>query len=359
MTEIRHPSAPSSRIILLEGGPPNPLLKLFKEDVMEARVAEYHPSGQALLILGGRRLTARTRVPLPVGRTVTLKVEEVSPVLLLRLLGIKPASSHSVNLPAILYAMEENLWKAVSLRERGFSVFGKEASLLRELMRGWPSRSMAGSRAASLKAWIEKTGLSWEAKLRRSLTHRSLGKQELGKLIEGDLKGQISKLLGSGAEDTDLLKRLASAIDHIQLLNHRAFTQKGKIFIPIPYEFPNGETGVAQLILHIPRREENEAGRQSKRESTSHVTFLVHMSALGFIRADVTVVEKRIRGTFVSGREETRVLMENHLPSLVSILIEKGFFIDQMECFVGDPAKLKQIITKEILEEESQLNLVA
>lgn len=336
------------------------LLKLLKNEVVEGKVLKTSSSGEVLLLIKGRKVTAKTLVPLSEGKILSLKVEELLPKPTLKLLGINFTNSNAVNVPTILSAIKENLWKSTFENINQLGLPKEALSLFRELMKDMSLRLFLESSPELLKDFIDKSGLNWEAKLRKLLMNKGIGADHLNKIIEGDLKGLVSKFLTSDEKKTVLLKRLVSAIKNIQLLNHFGLEQERKIFLPIPIQFPNGLFTVGQLLIHLPQREKDESITKKTDKNLFKITFLLELSHLGPLRADLTIKGKEIEAKFLLAREEAKVLVEKSMPIFLNSMRETGFSIHHVEYHLKAPEFVNQSLLKEIVQEEgSTISLVA
>jgi hypothetical protein len=211
-----------------------------------------------------------------------------------------------------------------------------------------------------MKELIDKSGLRWEAKLRTLLVGKGPGTAYLEKLIEEDLKGLVSRLLALKEEKDPFLKRFLSTMNNIQLLNHLSLDQDRKIFLPIPIEFPSGLFTVGQLLMHLPQEGKDESGEQGTHRESFRVTFLLELSHLGPLRADLAIRGKEIEGSFLLTHEQAKLLVESSLPILVSRLKEKGFSILSIQCRLKDPESIMDSLLEEIIQEEGHtISLVA
>ena len=359
MIEIGYPPSSSSRISLQLETDSTPLLKLFKNEVVEGTVLKSSSSGKALLLIKGRRVMARTYVPLREGRVLSLKVEEVSPIPTLKPLGIKFTDSGAINISIILSAIKENLWKSIFENINNYGPSKEALSLFRELMTYVSLRLFLKSTPELLRELIDKSGLGWEAKLRKVLLNKTIGGDNLNKLIEGDLKGQVSRLLALKQEKGGLLKRFVSTIKNIQLLNKFGLEHDRKIFLPIPIQFPDGSFTVGQLLIHLPE-EKDKYRKQKGDRNFFRITFLLDLSNLGPLRADLTIKGKEIGGEFLLTSKEAKLVIEKSIPIFISRMKERGFSIHHIECHLKDPEIVKESLIKEIIQEEdSTINLVA
>lgn len=340
-----------------KGSPP---LTLSKDDVVEAKVVRSFGSDKALLLINGRNITAKTPVPLRQGAVLSLKVHEASPFPALKLLGIRIPDQDALNIPALYSAIKDNVWKLASeaLQDHGLPKEG--LSLFRELMNEVTQRLFLEGSPELLREFIEKSGLSWETKLRKGLLNKTIKENDLTKLVKGDVKGLASQLLSLTKEKSVSLERLVSTIKSLQLLNHLSLEHTRQIFVPIPMQFPHGPFNVGQLLIQLPKKEEDGYRKRKTRKDYVRITFLLELSQLGPLRADLSIRGKEIQGMFLLSTEEAKALIEKNIPVFMRRIRERGFSFHFMACQLRDPDIVQQSLLKEIIyDTENTINLVA
>jgi len=358
--EITHPPSSASGISIQPDANSKSLPTLFKNEIVEGKVLHQLAPGKVSLLIKGRIVIASTHVPLRKGRVLSFKVEEIRPGPILKLMGTKFRAPDAVNIPAILSALKENLWKSAFENINQYGLPENDLSRFRELVNDLSLRSFLESRPELLRILIDGSGLSWEAKLRKALINKTIRSDNVNKLIEGDLKGLSSKFLALDEEQGGLLKRLVSTIENIQILNQHGLEQDRKIFLPIPIQFPDGLFTIGQLLIHLPEEERDESSSREIDKNAFRMTFLLELSNLGPLRSDFIIRRKEIEGMFLITKVEVKSLIEKNLPSFISNLKNMGFSVPLMECRLKDPEIVNQSLIGEIIQEEGNtISLVA
>ena len=352
MASERHPPSSVSKISLKPDPGITSLLKLHKNEVLEGKVLKSLSSGNVLLLINGEKVTARTHVPLSEGTVLSLRVEETLQTPVLKVLGIRLTGSDAINISMILSALKENLWESIheNIDQQGLPQ--AERVQFRELMDDLSLRLFSKSAPDMLRTLIDKSGLSWEAKLLRAFMNKTITVDNLNKLIGGDLKGLVSRFLDLNQETGGLLKRFVSTIENIQILNHIGLEQERKIFLPVPIQFADGLFTLGQLLIHLPRKEKDEGGKQKPDRNVFSITFLLEMSNLGPVRADLAIKGEEIEGRFLLAKKETKSLIETNILSFISNLKDRGFKISHMYCHLKEPGLIRQSLVNEIVQEE-------
>jgi len=360
LIEISHTPLSASKISLQLKDNFRSHPEFVKNEIIKGQVLKTISLNDALLLINGKQVAAKTQVPLREGATLLLKVEETVPVPTLKLMGPPITGPNTVNVAVILAAMQENLWKTILENITG-SGFSKENGLLfRELMHDLSTKLFTKSDPNLLKTFIDKSGLSWEKKLKEFCIQKQIGEDGINKLVVEDLKGLGSRLLSLNADKEIILNRFISTLQNIQLLNHLGLEQDGKIFLPMPIQFPNGLFTVGQLLIQLYQEPNDQHKKKDKDRSLYRISFLLELSNLGPLRADIAVREKKIDGRFLLSNQESKLLIEKNLPSLINNLQARGFVINHMECHLKKPEVIKHSLIKEMIHEEGfTVNLIA
>jgi hypothetical protein len=299
-------------------------------------------------------------MPLRQGAVLLLKVEQTDPVPTLKIMESSIAGPNTVNVSLILSAMQENLWESILENITNSGISNQEGLLFRELMNDLTTKLFTNPDPSLLKDFISKSGLDWEKKLKEICIQKQIGKDSINKILAEDLKGLGSRLLSLTAEKEAVLSRFLSTLNNIQLLNLLGLEQDGKIFLPLPIQFPNGLFTVGQLLIHLYQEKKDQPDNKKKDRSFYRISFLLELSNLGPLRADLTIRDKSIDGRFLFSKKESKLLMEKHLPFLVDNLNDRGFSIGRMACYLKRPEVVKNSLLKEIIQPEgSTVNLVA
>ena len=334
--------------------------KLIKNEIVNGKVLKSLSLSKSLVIIKGKRVIAGTRVPLREGMMLSLKVEEVSPNPILKLLGTKMNTRNTVNTYIIRSAIKENFWKSLCDGLNHDPLFGTEIKLFRKLMNDLSQRLFLKADPDLFREMIENSGFCWEAKLKNEFLRKTTGKHNINTLTAKDLKGLGSKILTLMEGKEGLLKRFLSAIENIQLLNHVGLVQDRKLFIPIPVQFPDGFFTVGQLFIQLNQKKEGDHEEERSDNGLVKISFLLELSNLGSLRSDLTIKEKQIYGKFFLVKKEAKLIIEENLPTFIETLQKKGFSVSKMECQIKAPEIVTQSLIKKIIKEEGcNISLVA
>ena len=323
-----------------------------KNEIVVGKVIKSLSPRDVILLVNGRKLLANTHTPLEKGSVLTLRVQQVSPTPVLKILGSGFADGNAINIPFLLSAIEENQWKSLFEGINELALPKDETAILKALLTDLSKELFLKPSPDLLKTIIEKSGLCWEAKLRELCLEKMTGKDSVEKLIAGDLKGLSSKLLSIGDDKEGLLSRFVSTLDNLQLLNHLGLEQERKFFLPLPLQLPDGFFGVGQLLIHFKQERHDGKGKYRDKQDIFRITFILEFSDLGQLRADVSIKGKEIDADFYLTKEETRLLVEKNISSLINNLEEKGFSIRRTAFRMKAVESLENALIKEIFEKQ-------
>ena len=360
MTQINHSPKPASLLSIQSFDKDASRPSFVKNEIVRGVVLKSIPLKSVLLLIKGKRITANTHVPLSEGNAVTLKVERTYPNPVLKLMNIESESVSTINTSLILNGIKGNLWKMIIENIDQYPISIRDKELLKELVIDTAKRLLPKPTPDKLMESIDKSGLGWENKIRELLTSKTYHQADIQKLLNGDLKGFISKLIASAEGKHEYFNRFLSMIQNVQLLNHFGFEQDGKIFIPLPLQFPDGYFTVGQLLIQSDQHNNDKPKKKENETGFFRVSFLLELSKLGPLRADLAVQDKRISGRFITIKEETKITLERNLSSFIDAVSKNGFSIFHLECHIKEPKQVNDSLIKEIIRKRScSISLVA
>ena len=361
MNKVGYSTVSSSKISLHSVGNTTFYPKLVENEIVEGKVLKSFSLKNVLLLIKGKRIMAKTHMPLREGSVISLKVEEVHPNPVLKLLGTINENIETINSSMILNGLKKNIWKTIIENIDHCILPDNDKKLFKELIDDISKKLFLKPNPDLLRELVDKSGIGWEAKLREIITSKTnYSKTNIHELITGDLKGLGSKFISLMEGQNDLFKSFVSTIENLQLLNQFGFEQERKIFIPVPFQFPDGLFTIGQLLIHLHGNKKQDSDGKEKDKDFFRISFLLEMSNLGPLRADLVVRQKQINGRFLIVEETAKNIIENQLPSLIETLEKKGFVISHFECHMKEPAEIKDPLIKEIIYKENHnINLVA
>lgn len=331
-----------------------------RNEIFRGKILKTFSSTNVLLLIKGKQVMAKTHVPLKEGAILYFKVTKGFPNPILKPLSTKYNPFDAVNVSKILSGMKQNLWKTIFDNIDGYDLSDKDKIQFKRLIAESSERLFLKPSPDLLKTVIDKSGLTWEAKLRKIFLHKTTGEYSINNLVSDDLKGLVSKCLALMNGKDDLLNNFLSTIKNIQLLNHTGLEQEGKIFVPIPIPFPDGLFTVGQLLIHFRQKHGDDPQGKETDTDVFRVNFLLEMSNLGPLRADLSIRGNEISGRFLLTEVKTKLFIDQFLPSFINRLKDKGYSVPYMECQIKEAAVVKASLVREITTEDGcNISLVA
>ena len=360
MNTVGCSAASSSKISLQPDDNTAFLLKLSENEIVKGKVLRSFSFKSVLLLIKGKRIMAKTHIPLREGSVISLKVEEVHPNPILKLIGTINKNNEAVNTSIILTGLKKNLWKTIIENIDNYKLPDNDKKMFKELVDDISKKLYLKANPNLLRELLDKSGIGWEAKLKKIITSKTYyNKTNINELITGDLKGFGSKILSLMEGRDDLFEKFISTIKNVQLLNQLGLEQERKIFIPLPLQFPDNVFSMGQLLIHLNENKKDNDGKENNND-LFRISFLLEMSNLGPLRADLVVRQKQINGRFLIVEEKAKIIIEKQLPYLIKTLENKGFGIPNFECHMKKPFEIKDSLIKEIIHKENNtINLVA
>jgi hypothetical protein len=331
-------------------------LNLHAGQVVQGRVLKSLSSGIFLVSISGKQIRVASDIPLPKNTLLTVMVSgEKGRAPSFRVMDIQVPGTYSVNPAPIRSALAQNLWgDLAALAAKGSDLSGDRSRLI-ALLRQVTRAVVDQPGLLGVKSFVRDAGFSFENKLFQAISSGKATPASLENLLNGDVKGLISKILADAKESATALKGLYNALEHIQLLNLHSGQETGKLFVPIPLQFQDGTWGLAQILFYLPSYYEQERPCQkndSEKKKVCSVTLVITLSRLGTIRADLKLKEMTLQGGLQVDRPDTLEKIEPQLPLLTRMLESRGIDVDAFFCRLVKPSDLKADLISEIVSQE-------
>jgi hypothetical protein len=318
--------------------PPSPFVK---GQMVTARVLEVAPGRQALLLIDGKKMLAKTFIPLKPGQEIKLQATGTGAQPVLRLVedaagrlpegynalikswGVSGPFTHLAGVLA-----RDGLTSLAVGGQPGAVVLRRLRELILEI-------SLKSGEAAPrfLSELIQGSGLLWEKKL-LSLISTPGGLQAASGLVEKDIKAMVMLLLSpEGRGQGGRLEGLSAFLDgleNLQLFNKYADEESGRYLLPLPV-LMQGDLKFGQMLLTL-----GDGQKKFEKDDTAmvKVSFLLTLTRLGDLRADFSVLGNVVSGAFGVATEEVKVFMEPSLIELTARLISHGYVVRDIGCRV-------------------------
>jgi hypothetical protein len=343
----------SSSEVVLDPKPEGklPFKHIAKGQVVSAKVLKALSGRQALLLIDGQRVTAKTFLPLQPGQTLLLRLEQTGDRQVFKFAG-QPgeAAGHSHSVPMGTFGKAgPYLLLARLIGDPGMPADGGaqepliHPGALKDLLAGLSLKSGTPV-PAFLERLLNGSGLLWESKLAALASREeALTPEAVRQLVTGDLKAVCLRLL-SGAGGTlpetlaGQLRGVLEGLEQHQLLNQHLLENDNRYLLPIPLS--EQETlKFGQLLIGLG----GQKGAEGRKDRLVTVSFLLSLSRLGELRADFSILKEGLTGAFGVADESARALVTAHLPELRKKLQDHGYSVLDISCRVLEPRQLSEM----------------
>ncbi|NIA11261.1 MAG: hypothetical protein GWP10_16445 [Nitrospiraceae bacterium] len=321
-------------------------------EVVEADVLGKFGHRKLLILLKMAKILADSEVPFRQGEKITVKVEQLHPNVVLRLMQNQHKSEDRLiadymkfyrSNPKALYDLFMELRKVFNPDDMGKAIPFLEkkniqsmGNILEALM---ISKKNLDDRFF-LKNYIYKSGYLIEKELKKTVNNSLVKTTNLkdssqtlkGLLIEISDKLNLLTKTGHlpGAERlSKIVNSSLKTIESHQVINYLFQEHEGKYIFQIPILFPN-DMGLAEIFIRPGDKKLDK--RDPKRQKSA--LFLLNMDALGDIVVEIKIIEKNISCILKCEREDLYNFMLPLLDGLRESLNGLGYKVDYVKCVV-------------------------
>jgi len=334
-------------------------VRLAIGDIVTARVLSKSAPHQAVVLIDGQKMQARTHGDIKTGEVLALKISALHPLTVKRLrTGGGPLlrtglATLMADTAADPYAV---LYKALTSRSGSKSTHGPLLPLLTRLADDIHRQGGDGF----LGRILDGSGLLWERKLRDMLGRGRLRENEMQRMLATDLKAALCRSIAARPDPDHRLLTLLRCIENIQLFNRpqSGTAAERHIFIPLPLQAAPGQMPMSQLLLRVPGEKSPRGGDAGGRGFS--MTFLLNLSRLGPIRIDAAVFAKRVNCRFLTVREDVRREILEQAKTLARALEGRGFVFQNLACRVRPVETVaRSLLAEYVGGEPEQLHITA
>jgi hypothetical protein len=369
------------------------LIALFtKGEILDAVVEEKLPEQKVVLALKEQRIIADSEIPLKEGEKIAVKVDQIQPKVVLRILTQEQAESArlketvSLKEPLLLHRSNPNALKEVIAEagkvltpqlqvELSRSGVKTDVEALLKRFEVLVFTKASATEPDFVKNYVAKLGLTLENSLLTLIKEQ--GKEQVKELIKeqikdpqtrlpvnknapeaipardagpikeatDNIKGQLLKLsyeidqiLAKGdIKDTEVLKQLTRLSD---FANRAVKTVEAQQVVNVVLQESD-----SRFVLQIPIQfqvgmrmaevyveTERDSGRTDADGRSYRVVFFLDMDAIGSIMVDASIRSKKISCIVKCETEPVRRFAAEHLASLEERLAAQGYEIDYLSC---------------------------
>jgi hypothetical protein len=329
-------------------------------EIVEAEIVERQGERTFLISFKNRSVSADSKIPLRVGEKRSVRVEQLSPRVLLRVL--QNEKSENVKFADFVKYIRTNPTALLNLFVEGNGRFspenlgelatlmGKEdIETLQKLIQSM-TLSKGSLTDGFFKDYIDNLGYLMEKKLAEAL-EKKFGRAKNIARASDNIKGLLSKIsdkvdmlmMNARHPGVERLSQFINAslktIEAHQVVNVLLQENENEYMFQIPVLLPE-QLGLAEIYVKFNDTDSNSGGRKKQQR----VLFLLNMDALGDIVVEATIDTKRMGCIVRCSREEIRAFIVPFLRELEEKLVTLGYDIDHLTCVTEtDISMIKKI----------------
>lgn len=335
----------TSEMVLQPGDTRKKLPNFIKGQTLLATVLSRSSKGNAQLLINGQKIMAKTPMLLTQGQEVELKVLQAKDEVVLKL--INPVQKTTTGQLSSLVGF-------FSKKGIAADIIGAKSKNAEMLLHELALKSDKTD-PAFLPRLMQKNGMALENKFAKLFAdHQTLPeiKLALENLLKQDLKGTILKdilaLQVTGSDSAKSVSGFIETIESFQLLNH-GNSDSGRFLLPFPV-FSDGSFQFGQLLIDTGEKASKE-GKDS--ENLVRISFLLHMTRLGPLRADFSILKKDITGQFLFEDDDTCDYARSMLGDLKKRLTGLEYNVHRLECKTAQKEEIQESCLLESLMKTS------
>jgi len=349
------PSSSHGKIIApqqaAEVSKPSPIPPLVLGEKLNILVLGDSHNRQTLLQVKNSTLLAESSLPLQRGETLTVHVDQLHPILVLRTISVEDPEISRTNEFLKFYrsnpgALKEMITSLKALFREGtpnqLSQFLPKQAV-QNLYKILNQIIISEDNIADplfLKDYITALGLTGERKLLKALSDpAALAEKKSGSTLKeillklsAELKA-VQTAPGGKEPDgfrisqlSDLADHAATVIESLQIVNVLAQEQDGLFMLQIPIQFPDG-IRMQELFIETDR----ENGEQGAKKQC-HIILFLDMDSLGELAVDMGLKEGTLYCAFKCPDQKVFDFMQPLLPALGEALSEIDYTIGVIQC---------------------------
>jgi hypothetical protein len=334
-------------------------------EVVEAEIVERQGERTFLISFKNRSILADSEIPLRVGEKRSVRVEQLSPRVLFRVL--QNVKSESLKFADFVKYIATNPTALLDLFVEGNSRFspgnlGELATLIgkediESLQKLIQSMTMSKGTLTDgfFKEYIYNLGYLMEKELGEALEKKFGRAKNIARASE-NIKGLLNKISDKvdmlmmnarhpGAEKlSQFIHSSLKTIEAHQVVNVLLQDNENEYMFQIPLLLPE-QLGLAEIFVKFDDTDSNRRGRKKQQK----VLFLLSMDALGDIVVEATIDMKRMGCIVRCGREEIRAFIVPFLRELEEKLVALGYDIAHLKCVTEtDISMIKKIVHERV-----------
>jgi hypothetical protein len=310
-------------------------------------------NGKTLLQVKNSTLLAESPLPLQSGQTLTVQVDQIRPLLVLRTISAPDQEISITNQFLKSYRSNPDALKEVmnslnilftdgTLKQLSHLLSKRETQNLHNILKQIIISDDNISNPLFLKDYIGTLGLTGERRLLKALSDPSVLKEQArGITLKETLLNLSAELTvhqtatGDDSLDglpirqfSDLANRAATVIESLQIVNVLAQQQDGLYMLQLPIQFPGGIRMQEIFIEADPENGKENAERQCR------VVLFLDMDSLGELAVDMGISNAALNCTIKCQDQQVFDFLQPLLPTLSLALSETDYTVGVIQCIL-------------------------
>jgi hypothetical protein len=308
-------------------------------------------NGKTLLQVKDSALLAESPLPLQSGETLTVQVDQLHPILVLRTIS---AANHEISItnqflkvyrsnPDALKEMIgslKTLFTDGTLKQLSHFLSKQETQNLHNILKQIIISEDNIANPLFLKDYVSALGLTGEHRLMRALSDPSVLKEQKSGVTLKEILLKLSTeltavqtALGDDNLDgfpirqlSDFADQAATVIESLQIVNVLAQRQDGLYMLQLPIQFPDG---IRMQEIFI---EADQGNGKEDAEKNCRVVLFLDMDSLGELAVDMGITNATFNCTFKCQDQQVFDFLQPLLPALDQALSETDYTVGIVQC---------------------------
>lgn len=347
-------------------------------DTIHALIAEKSGPSRFVLTMKDRSFLADSDLPLTKGEKLMVKVEQLKPQIILRILNREGSSSliineytrnYRANPDALrdMFTMGRDVFNQKSLMELLPEKAKESIRNILKIMDASVFSQVSLKNPLFVKDYVSNLGLLLEYNLRKIIQEKrdtsNLRPEEtlkgfLIKLSE-ELRSQLREDNVAGKEDVQKLTQLTKfteasikTIESQQMMNISSKVNDGNYVLQIPILFPD-DIRTGELFIETEKDGDGEKGGERY-----HIVMFLNMDALGDIMVDASLVGNKLGCLFKFDNPEAQVFFSSFLGDLEKTISLRGYECSFLNCMTSETLReTKEEYHRELFSDRDAVNV--
>jgi len=339
--------------------PTTPIMPLVPGESLDVRVLGYSRDNKVMLQIKNSILAAESQLPLQVGEKLTVRVDQLRPSIVLRVITLEDSDIFKANESLKMYRSNptalrdmiitaKNFFSVDNLKELSNLISNQNIQEIQKVLNHIIISKTNVANPLFLKDYITALGLTLESGLMKALTAPALPENEES---SQSLKETLLKLSSelhalqtvpdsTNFESQQKMKQLSDFVDHslsviesLQIVNVLAQEQDNLFTLPIPFQCLDTIRMQNIFIETDQGKNGHDPGKQYR------IVLFLDMDALGEVAVDAGIRYGSLQCTIKCENQGVLDFMSAFLPELQDRLASIGYSTSYVQCTLDKDLK--------------------